>query len=570
MPSVDLAHDLPEEVLANVVSQCERGSLLALCQCSKTLNRLATPYLYSHIRLRKQWSRFGVSAHLLPLTWLLLTSAPHAECVQSLAVQVGKNDCPPVEHFGNDVTAPEGYSPKKPWGVPDGKRLEMRLRGACGEHTKSEEDANELYELIKGGEKEGAIVILLLTRLHNLRTFDFCECIGSCDAMVRALELVSGGSWGRLGGDIDPSTSVDDKTTVSRKSLAIMVSGIEVKLPNNLRHVPAFLKIPTIQSLYAWKPGEFRDVGEEPRDNPFYRLQERSCRTEYVELRRAKLYHTHFDKLMKAFIPGTLKTLVYEVGCTWVCVVVSHPRILKSLRPHYQTLERLELSHEDRYHQFDDDTDHLWPIQFTSFTNLKKLKVAPVYIWGVDGTTMEWKIKDPSLIGMLRDALPPTLDELWITRVNTHGYHPEYISAVLIPALYSLVEHRESFPLLKNLYIAFNSNMGELDWLNDIHAFATFARCYGITLRAKLTDKVGLERGWGWDESVQWETCNQNSGNNFPLIVVAEEKDMHETLMNLGAKVKDRDREDIYHPSVLLIPHVSRCRPTLISNSLLP
>ena len=65
--------------------------------------------------------------------------------------------------------------------------------------------------------------------------------------------------------------------------------------------------------------------------------------------------------------------------CTWAWVDVSHRRILNSLQPHYQTLERLELSHEDYYpYQFDDDVDEISPITFTSFTNLKKLQLCQI------------------------------------------------------------------------------------------------------------------------------------------------------------------------------------------------
>lgn len=87
------------------------------------------------------------------------------------------------------------------------------------------------------------------------------------------------------------------------------------------------------------------DTEDEDPENLFFKLRPRSCAVESIELRSSKLLQKHFDRLMRAAIPGKLETLIYEIGCDKALVSVDHGRIMRSLSPYHDTLECLELSH---------------------------------------------------------------------------------------------------------------------------------------------------------------------------------------------------------------------------------
>jgi hypothetical protein len=77
-----LERQLPEELLEHIVSLIPRETLASISLVSKTLNRIATSHLYSHITFPKDVDR-------ATLAYLLLTSPSHAYHVRSLAVSGG-------------------------------------------------------------------------------------------------------------------------------------------------------------------------------------------------------------------------------------------------------------------------------------------------------------------------------------------------------------------------------------------------------------------------------------------------------------------------------------------------
>jgi hypothetical protein len=522
--------------------------LCVLAQCSKTLNRIATPHLYANVTFREAYRECYEPAwpFLLPFAWLVFTSAQHAKYVRSLAVQVGGEEHPPVSVW-------DDRDAKRPWlacsrgGKGDGggggeeenaQMVKKVLKGVCAQHTVDEKDADELFELVKGGDKDIVVVALVVAHLHNLRTLDFCYGdIGGNETLMRVLDLITRGRSRR-----GVQSSQRDQPLPFSAPLDIMVSGAEDKYPNEALHVAAFLNLPNIRSLYAWKAGDQNWTGDDSKDDAFFRLKPRSCAVEYMELRSSKLYHEHFHYLMNALIPQKLKTFIYEVGCTWAWVNVHHRKIMDSLAPHYDTLECLELSHEDFYpYQFDNDAEEPLPVSFQGFKTLKKLKVAPVYIWGGDVLRKQNPNRDPANKHMLRNALPGTLEELWITRVDTVDRNTKYIANILIPALRLLVEHRESIPQLTQLYCTFCRKGQSLEWLNDLHSFSLFAKNHGITVRIRLMNDcmdIETERRWGWDETVEWEECIHNPGNNCPSIALADQDDLWETLKGYRVEIK--------------------------------
>lgn len=555
-PSLETA--LPVELLTSLCTFLPKASLSALALCSRTLNSIATPHLYAHVSFREGFNGSDEPAweFLLPFAWLIFTSARHAGYVRDLGAQVGCEDVPvgtekykgklKKSWLGDDVNTGDGgdEKEKKKTKKEERKKVENVLREVCARTTVDEADAIELFELVKTGEKESAIFVLMLAHLPNLRTLDYCfDSIGGDERLLRALDLITRS----FRQPKDAQKQLHQSSAAFSKPLDIMFTGNDDKYPNDCVHVAAFLSLPNIRALYAWKVGDHDWMDDNPRDDAFFKLQPRSCNVEYMELRDSKLHHEHFDCLMKALVPGKLKTFIYEVGCTWAWVNVHHRKIMDSLSPHYETLECLELSHEDFYpYQFDNDAEEPYPVSFKSFKSLKKLKVAPVYIWGDKVLQKE----DPELgIGqchMLRNALPPTLEELWITRMDTPDRNTEYIPKIVIPALHLVLEHlEESFPHLTSIYCTFFRKKQSFEWLEDLQSFSVVARNHGVEVYIKLMNECmdwEAERRWGWYESVEWAACLHNPGNNCPLVEVAEEDDLRGTLKAYGVTVDGEEK----------------------------
>jgi hypothetical protein len=262
---------------------------------------------------------------------------------------------------------------------------------------------------IKTGTNEDAIVALLILSLPDLQqlhmNFGFCE---THDDFISTFELLA-----------DHLKLVDGNTS---PPVDVLVTGEDEKYPNLPIHVAALLHMPNIRSLYGLNMGD--DEGEpDPDSNPFARLKPRSCAVEYIELRTSKLYVDNFNWMMNAVIPGRFKTLNYEIGNTWAWCGIFHPAIMASLRPHHETLENLGLSHEAAYpHRFGPDSgDEPYPCDFKPFEALKRLRVAPVYVWGHNGFNDPTDLVACTTKEVLWQALPSNLEQLWICRAESQN-----------------------------------------------------------------------------------------------------------------------------------------------------
>ena len=76
-----------------------------------------------------------------------------------------------------------------------------------------------------------------------------------------------------------------------------------------------FMHLPSLRSIYGWRIGDDGFV-KDPETNPFAKLKQGSCPVECPELRASKLNMDNFQYFLSATIPGKLKILGYEVGCT--------------------------------------------------------------------------------------------------------------------------------------------------------------------------------------------------------------------------------------------------------------
>jgi hypothetical protein len=306
-----------------------------------------------------------------------------------------------------------------------------------------------------------------------------------------------------------------------------------------------FFHLPNLRGLYAWYHGD--DEGDQDLENgPFAQFKPRSCPVGFVELRHAKINRDNFDLLLNVIVPESLRTFIYEIGGGWAWCTIDHPAIMGSLARFHEKLENLCLSHEDMYpHQFGNDHEIPYPCSFTAFKALKRLKVAPVYIWGHEGFTHSTQIKDPASKSMLWKALPETLEELWITKAESQtSGHPghevvdpdiDFVPSLLLPALFLVLKHKaEAFPILTRICIEFSLKTWHVEWLGKLGSLCEAALAKGVGCTIVTTHIVEgnqrFERNWGWDEDVEWRPCVQNEELPKLRIVAAEEDNLVEKL----------------------------------------
>lgn len=283
--------------------------------------------------------------------------------------------------------------------------------------------------------------------------------------------------------------------------LDTLVTAFDGQYPHDPKHVATFFHLSNLRRIYTWFHGDHE--GDQDLENgPLAQLKHRSCPVEFVELRHAKINRDNFRLLLSAIVPESLRTFIYEIGGGWAWCLIDHPAIMASLARFHETLENLCLSHEDMYpHQFGNDREIPYPCSFTAFKALRRLRVAPVYIWGHKGFTHSTHIKDPASKSMLWKALPPSLEELWITRaqgqISGHPGHEivdpdvNFRSSLLLPALFLVLEHKvEAFSVLTYISIEFSLKTWHAEWLNELASFCEAALFKGVGCTIILTHIV--------------------------------------------------------------------------------
>jgi hypothetical protein len=528
---------LPEELLDHIVSLCACSALHSLCLTSKTFHRLALPRLYSTIHLKD-------ASNLHALAFLIFQSPAHAALVKSLVV-------PDNSHKWNEQAA-NAYLAWA-WAGPNNTGLRSAFRARCLEVTCSEDEANELCKKIEKGEEGDSVLALLLVNLPELRKLDIS--LGSGSLHEDFVNL-----WATIGDRLRSSATTSTATATEQphtKPLSvpidIMIKGEDTKYPNDPVYLATFMHTPNLRSIYGWKYGD--EGNPNPATNPLERLEPGSCPVECIELRTSKLHLDNYRLLLASTIPGSLKTFIYEIGCTWAWVTIEHPAIMQGLFPHRDTLESLCLSHEDFYpfEAYGGEPEKPYPCSFTPFTALKQLKVAPLYIWGNGGFNDSVELSRPETKQKLWKALPKNLEELWITRaqhqkVDGQDLAIEFVPDCLIPALELVVQNKEdSFPKLKELRIELPPFVWENDWLDSLASVCVVASGYGIQTTIiffEMCDRwseLASERLWGWNEDTWWEpTHDSTNRESHKIWIDGDAEDLARRLRYL----KDRFKEE--------------------------
>jgi hypothetical protein len=545
--------DLPEELLAEIISFCPQDTLAALCRTCKRMNRIATARLYASVILRPNAEPEAGAITLTPFAYLVFKSPAHAALVQSITVP---------ETFGG--TGEEmlpivliGYGKEEQlWPEFGTAGLEEVLKKKCAGFAANDAEANEIYEKLRGGGDEDGIFALLIASLPNLRRLDadVGELIDH-DAFHSLMKLITS----RVRSFDKASNPESPLATAFSAPIDVMVKADTDKYPNDPNQLTPFFHLPNLRSIYGVTMG---DSEYQQKNNPFELLKPRSCPIEYMEFRSSKLSQENLQHIFDAAIPGKLKAINYEVGCAWAWCAVNHSSMVKSLEAHYKTLKSLGFTHEEFYpYQFDPDTsfgeagDKPFAVSFTCFETLKRLKVAPVFVWGHAGLQSQERFMQSQTREMLWKALPASLEELWIARAVDERPKDEaglahFAPDCLLPALDLMLEHRsESFPNLSRILLQTSVGNWRDAWLDVLCDFCARAEAQGIScivvaddinenVRGDDDGDVGdFKRKWGWDEEVEWQTCMFDEEGPRLRVVAKEEADLGARLRSLKANI---------------------------------
>lgn len=130
-------------------------------------------------------------------------------------------------------------NPVWPWLDVGTHGLETLLRGKLAKFALNQADTESVYDKIKTGLNEDAIVALLLLSLPNLRRLDMNAGFSDDHPdFVSVFELLA-----------DYVNSLDD---VSSPQVGVLIEGDDDKYPNLPIPVAALMHMPNLRSIYAW------------------------------------------------------------------------------------------------------------------------------------------------------------------------------------------------------------------------------------------------------------------------------------------------------------------------------
>ena len=535
--------NISEELVDAIVGLCNRRTLANLCRVSKQLNRIATPHLYANITLNSDIGGEGALRHLRPLAHRFFADPSFAALVKSIALPEGWGGCESAPRLDNFKV--------KPWPRIETPQTEQLLERICREYYDDETKALRMYIKLYAADAD-VIITLLVANLPNLERLDlefgefrdhklFCEMIKGSAGRLEAKKAAS----------LDLTESSSSPTAPLPKPVDVFIRDSDA---GDVEYLASFFHLTDLRSMYAFKFGDDDENSNMMERNPFAVLGLRSCGVQYIELRASSLATHTLRDLIEATIPGKLKAFLYKRACSLTSRSAELPFLMRCLEDHQDHLETLALGYEEIEGCM--VFEHTWweffdrrpaAMSFTSFKSLRRLRVAPEMIWGYthDECTVQFEEDIMLTIDMFWKALPASLEELWLTR-SQHHWIPGFkshdlgiIPNILIPALHRLVEESsKACPHLRSIRIELPPNHWEVLWLDLLAEFCHDAERRGIHCTVILLQPrevnydyrsiETVERGWGWNEDVEWSEVSMNANKIWRKHVIhaAKENDL--------------------------------------------
>jgi hypothetical protein len=485
---------LSEELLVRVVNFVEYRSLASLSRVSQTLNRLTTPQLYDTIDFEGASEDTGVT-NLIPLTFHLLQNPEIASLVHSFSIrnQFGTegnlDDLAPTE--GDEVNDDDVL--RKGW--PQHPDLDSIIRKAVEDVEDGEEEKETLFENVRNGTDEGAVLAILLPKLTNLRKLDLVHgYLGPGSYLTRLLHKVT-----KREGPFQEEPAFINLTDV-------LIAGYDDKYPNEPAWFGAYLELPSIRRLHGYQLGNNE---QESITETMAELGTGTSPVEEIELRESQLYAEDLERVLRAC--SKLKTFIYEVGHAWAWYTLRTSDIIHSMQPTKDTLEQLVLTHPD--YPDDGEDDDFSGVTLANFPKLRYLKISSLFLGGTHQGDNQPK---PDLMG----TFPSCLEILHVTYVGDSYPNPGTTAA-----LQRVIEQSETvFPSLRRLILE-GSFVKHPNRLEDIKGMIEIANGKGIATGILTDEDVNdrdwdkrEERPWGISGEIEWKECFANQKGNVAIL----------------------------------------------------
>ncbi|KAF2752771.1 hypothetical protein EJ05DRAFT_266500 [Pseudovirgaria hyperparasitica] len=492
---------LPVELQGKIVSSCDQLTLYNLNLVDKECNRLATPVLYSNVRLasvKVPGRALPGARSLKPFTWTMLQTPHLARLVKTITFRHEWATGPPTSIDGPG-------SGLDPWPYHS-QRNDILLEKVTPLVRTRREKSEWLDKLIAGHEE--AIVALLLPYLVRLRTLDLRPNFGGPCPTLERLFVTAGQTKHTLDGHPILSTITN-----------VMVSGYDGKYPTPTRFFFYAIQLPGLESLFSHRLGD-SELAE--HHNIVNDIPSRSLSVQNIELRCAKMDHQDLAGILASC--KCLKTFIYEVGNTWAWIDMRTEQVRQALASQEKNLENLCLSTEEfgGFNMYSDSAD---PISFSGFINVTHLKIAPVYVFGPraipesfkDARDQPSEQPDSDEQHKIRKAfigtLPPNLKRLHFTRSRLLFEKDHFF-----PAFEELFVHHDSLKAVPSLsLVTFEGDfIGKTRLCRRAARVGSMVISRGIEVeyiqsREGTHETMHIDRGFGMSEKIMFERNTHNT-----------------------------------------------------------
>ena len=409
--------DLPEEIISHIMSFVDREGLGQISLCSRTLQRIALPYLYRHVILYEKYDEDPTKhtfRDLGGLTSLFLRRPDYASLVRHLTIM--------------NVFESEDESSN---GEKKGRHIETMVvdeavKKAIKESSHSEHEEKKWLGHASCSDSGDALLAIMLPALVRLEVLDI-DWMESMAYFTRTLERIVCKEK-----PFDTQPALTTLAQVTHKGWSYHFQERDTMDP---RYISLFLHLPAMRALHALAVGPNHNDGNGKK--PVATLQTGLSNLTHLGLVDSVV---HLDNLRTFLrVSNNLKTFLYKVGYTPFVYVTQ--RLQEALEPVEKCLENLWLDRATHSEAGAFTTpDRVKPMNFSSFTSLTSLHIESVLLYG-----------DPLIRGSLdyqkrslRGVFPPGLQTLEII-------HRGFVTVDLLNGLEDLLQGKQIGTDIANL-----------------------------------------------------------------------------------------------------------------------
>jgi hypothetical protein len=274
---------------------------------------------------------------------------------------------------------------------------------------------------------------------------------------------------------------------------------------------PGIFSMPCIERIYLHQSATvYAGLYGGKADERLTKFCHRTSTCTHLELRDCRFNPIDIQNLF--LIPKALTTFIYEIGrqqC-YHCKV-SFSAIRQGLEHHKDTLEELCLDYSYMFkwepHGLEDSSP-MAPVD--GFLRLKRLKIAPAYILGVN--LQPDRTQEADLHLRILNFLPKSTQQLQLT----HCEEPDNIQVLPMALMNIIVKKATHVPKLHLITLEIDSSLVGilsdvfrriLNTKEDIGTNIVLLNNFGCSEDKGRSKRV--ERKWGFDEDVEWKECHE-------------------------------------------------------------